>query len=329
MRDRLLTLVVLGVLLAANALAGELDGGAPRGPQDWTRADREQAQRIFVEGAPLARALLIRKVADRTASNSFVSAVLPNLRAGRSSEYRTIEQRHVLYATLASLLRYAPALPEASRGIRFFDAAATVTSADTAGVLEQWPAMLVLSENDRPLRPRGTGSAETASTRASSISISRCCATCCWRRSIARRTHRRGGVGVGDRIRPVDGGRRAGGGRALSRRASAACRGTRSGRPAARDLRRERRRPAAAGAPPSLPGPTMGCGSRRADRHLLRPGRACRHRRGAGVHAAPHRRNRVRARDRRPAPAALQPAFDAASRTRFEGVVATSITSDR
>lgn len=107
---------------------------------DWWRGDRARyaVSRRFTEQDGNRSGLIGHLLAGE---NTFVSAAFHNTALLNSASYETVAQRHEYYDLIGFLLEHGQTIPEPLRGIRFFHAAAEVTSIlqlGAVGVLDTW-----------------------------------------------------------------------------------------------------------------------------------------------------------------------------------------------
>ena len=107
---------------------------------DWWRRDRV----VFELASPIASPDYIPdRLVDWLAggANTFISAAKHNTAVVNPLAYNTVSQRHAYYELIGFLLEFDPETPEPLREIRFFHAAAEVTSLlqlGAIGILDTW-----------------------------------------------------------------------------------------------------------------------------------------------------------------------------------------------
>src|ERR1051325_562565 len=132
---RLAYVFLLVVAVTAGLSASEVADGTP-GPltvQDWWKSDRVQWSTDSINIATLQE--LRAAVARYSSTNTFLKALLNNVRRNKPEEYKSVTQRNAGddYATL--LLEAASDKPEISR-VRFFHATTIVTSWSAIGAVD-------------------------------------------------------------------------------------------------------------------------------------------------------------------------------------------------
>lgn len=107
---------------------------------DWWRWDRNIYAALSQLAAPdHRRTHLVNRLVG--SDNTFISAARHNTAFLNPSAYATVSQRHTYYDLIGFLLEHDPDTPEPLRNIRFFHAAAKVTSIlqlGAVGVLDTW-----------------------------------------------------------------------------------------------------------------------------------------------------------------------------------------------
>lgn len=142
--------LVLPLLLIGSAPSSAREVPDPaslNSPGDWTALNRtawlERRHNALVGSLPLSDA----------AAKRFFEAFRYNLKENRAGEYQTVSQRHAYYDALSFTLHRGEDIPQALRCVRFFDAAADVTSSFNVGAVDLWQ---IIKEQARISAPTET-----------------------------------------------------------------------------------------------------------------------------------------------------------------------------
>jgi len=126
-----MAILLAGIPIATLSMAKEIPTGqVPATQSDWTTSDR-MAWNTWRKSAIAGSLPLAGEAARR-----FYEAFKVNLKQGKDAEYQTILQRHSMYDAMSFTLHRAEDVDRKLRCIRFFDAAADVTSETTLGSAE-------------------------------------------------------------------------------------------------------------------------------------------------------------------------------------------------
>lgn len=115
--------------------------GPPLGASDWLASDRAAWAAINQFGS---RTAIVEWYRSNATVNTFLKACLSNTQQLTPDEYATVEQRKAYYDWASFMLQFGATTPHTLRQVRFFHAAATITSSALLGYVESGWASLPL-----------------------------------------------------------------------------------------------------------------------------------------------------------------------------------------